>query len=141
MQLRNRDGPPFQAALLVVALGLGLLADALGGGGGADLGSFPLGLAPRASASRGVGGSPGPPPSPEGLGPRELRHLPGIGERRARQIVEERWRRAGHFPLARWHELRGIGPLTQPAVAEDLRRRGIQAAPRDATPPLLHSSR
>lgn len=142
MQPRNRDGPPVQAALLLLALCLLLLADGLGG---ASAGDRRLGLAPQASAvARGNGAGPARPAlpaHPEGLGPRELRHLPGIGERRAQDIADERWRRAGHFPVARWHELRGIGPVTQAAVAEELRRRGAEEAPREASPALLHSPR
>lgn len=139
MWQRNTNGTPLQAALLVLALVLLLAADVLGG---ARAGAHATGLAPRASAAaRGPGASPARPALPEGLGPRELRHLPGIGERRAQDIADERWLRAGHFPVARWHELRGIGPLTQAAVAEELRRRGAEVASGEASPALLHSPR
>lgn len=145
MWQRNTSGPLLQAALLVLALAVLLAADLWGptGGGSRRVGlGRRVGLAPLASAAaRGPGASPARPAAPEGLGPRELRHLPGIGDRRAKDIADERWLRAGHFPVARWHELRGIGPLTQAAVVEELRRRGAKVPPRDASPALLHSPR
>ncbi|MBI1382938.1 MAG: hypothetical protein GC161_17840 [Planctomycetaceae bacterium] len=138
MWQRNTNGPPLQASLLVLALVLLLAADLRG----ARVGERATGLAPRASAAaRGPGATSAQPAPPEGLGPRELRHLPGIGDRRAKDIADERWRRGGHFPVDRWHELRGIGPLTQAAVREELRRRGAEGPPEDESPALLHSPR
>ncbi len=87
----------------------------------------------RAAGTRG--------PSAADGGPRALRVLPGIGDRRAREIAVERWRRAGDFPVERWHELPGIGRSTQAAVFEYLRTQadGGGAAARGG--PLLHLPR
>jgi len=54
--------------------------------------------------------------------PRELRRLPGVGQRRAIAIAQERWRRAGESGGMRLRDVSGIGPATERRIHEWLAR-------------------
>ena len=63
------------------------------------------------------------PPAPDLLergAARELRALPGLGERRALELVEARWRRAPGDPPLHLRDLPGVGPALEAAVRSAL---------------------
>jgi len=61
---------------------------------------------------------------------RALRTLPGLGEGRARALVEARWRRAPADPPLLLRDLPGIGPAVEAALGERSGPNG--AAPTDS---------
>jgi hypothetical protein len=61
---------------------------------------------------------------PGRMGPRELRRLPGIGRRRAVEVLEFLERRKGEAGGLAWSDVHGIGPLTEERIHAWLRERG-----------------
>jgi hypothetical protein len=60
---------------------------------------------------------------------RELRALPGLGRRRAADVVELRTQRGGHLGLDDWERVRGVGATTVESVRDALERRLGDAPP------------
>lgn len=48
---------------------------------------------------------------------RELRAVPGLGERRALALVDARWRRSGVDPPLLLGDVAGVGPVSEAQVA------------------------
>jgi hypothetical protein len=64
-----------------------------------------------------LGRAQAPPPQVLERGPaRDLRALPGIGDGRARALVEARWRRGPQDPPLLLRDLPGLGPAVEAAV-------------------------
>jgi len=68
------------------------------------------------------------PRSPARMSPRELRVLPGIGERLALAVADERrrCRAAGSGQALVWEDVRGIGPRTAARVRAWLAAHGLE---------------
>lgn len=61
---------------------------------------------------------------PARMGPRELRRLPGVGRKRALDILEERERRARDPTPCSWSDVWGIGERTEAGIRAWLREHG-----------------
>lgn len=71
----------------------------------------------------------------DGWSERELRCLPGLGRRRAADLVALRTARGGHLALDDWERISGIGATTVEAVRTALERRRGVAPPPDGQVP------
>lgn len=90
-----------------LGLGLGLLAAA---------------LVPAERPRRDPPAAQPPAPDLTHASARELRRVPGLGERRALALVDARWRRGPEDPPLLLGDVPGIGPASEAAVAAWLAR-------------------
>ena len=63
---------------------------------------------------------------PARMPPRELRRLPGIGERRAIDVSRARWEHDPRDGPLAWSDIHGIGEKTEAGVVEWLSARGVE---------------
>ena len=85
---------------------------------GLALGLLAAGLAGRGEGRRdGPGAAPGGVPDLARGTARELRGVPGLGERRALALVDARWRRGPGDPPLLLGDVPGVGPAGEAAVA------------------------
>ncbi|WP_145184957.1 hypothetical protein [Planctomycetes bacterium Pla163] len=123
------------ALVAAVALALGLFRRAL------DTGSSglrrPAARAAHEQRALGAASTPLVPLDPrargahlDGWSERELRGLPGLGRRRAADVVALRNERGGHLELDDWERVRGVGATTVESV-----RAALEQRLRDASPP------
>lgn len=74
---------------------------------------------------------------PARMAVRDLRRLPGVGERRAERIVEARRRARAAGELLRWSDIEGIGPKTTARIRAWLSAHGAREdAPLTGRPPI-----
>lgn len=85
-------------------------------------------LLPRGPASAPAVQAPAP--ALESAAPRELRGVPGLGERRALALVDARWRRGRADPPLFLGDVVGVGPVSEEQVARWLAALGASSAPR-----------
>ena len=69
-----------------------------------------------------------PEDDPARMAPRELRALPGLGERRATAAAEARWRHDPAGPPLLWTDVPGLGEATAERVEAWLAERGRAGA-------------
>lgn len=74
------------------------------------------------------------PPALDGMSPRELRLVPGVGEGRALAFARARWRRGRGAEPLRPSEVPGVGEVTERRVREWLRAREGQMERPGAVP-------